>query len=320
MWSPTYKYDYLCHHGILGMHWGKKNGPPYPLDAEDHSQSEKKAGWRKSLSDEQKTKIKTAAKITTGVLLGAAVVGGTIYLAKTGKLDNVIKSGKDIVNNFKDTPVGELKGKPNITEQAKQISKELGLNFKKVESVVSQDAIMGNPGWKENKNSPDFDEKWANNCGHSVMNFVLRRKGLDTKATEMAFDESGGLSIGELCSYFKDAHPSKEIQLRANDNNPKTLEKIAKKYIKEKLNGLDEGACGAIEVRSSQGGHFIAWANDSGEIKILNTQIGSDNADDIFSSMSNPNGGWYNKVRFVRLDNLELNYKKCKQRPFSENM
>ena len=34
--------DYLSHHGILGQKWGKKNGPPYPLDAEDHSAAEKK--------------------------------------------------------------------------------------------------------------------------------------------------------------------------------------------------------------------------------------------------------------------------------------
>ncbi len=31
------------------MRWGRKNGPPYPLDGSDHSASEKKAGWKKSL-------------------------------------------------------------------------------------------------------------------------------------------------------------------------------------------------------------------------------------------------------------------------------
>lgn len=32
----------LYHHGIRGQRWGKKNGPPYPLDASDHSKLEKK--------------------------------------------------------------------------------------------------------------------------------------------------------------------------------------------------------------------------------------------------------------------------------------
>lgn len=35
--------EYLEHHGILGMKWFKKNGPPYPLGSGDHSSAEKSA-------------------------------------------------------------------------------------------------------------------------------------------------------------------------------------------------------------------------------------------------------------------------------------
>ena len=44
-----YEDHYFAHHGILGQKHGVRNGPPYPLDPEDHSAREKKAGWIKSL-------------------------------------------------------------------------------------------------------------------------------------------------------------------------------------------------------------------------------------------------------------------------------
>lgn len=44
-----FESNYLMHHGILGQKWGHQNGPPYPLDEGDHSSSEKKAGYKKSI-------------------------------------------------------------------------------------------------------------------------------------------------------------------------------------------------------------------------------------------------------------------------------
>lgn len=58
-----YDTNEIYHHGILGQKWGKKNGPPYPLGSEDHSASEKKAGWRKSLGGGSESESKKMTSV-----------------------------------------------------------------------------------------------------------------------------------------------------------------------------------------------------------------------------------------------------------------
>ena len=45
----TYNQYYICHHGILGQKWGKKNGPPYPLDYSKLSPEERHEAKKKAI-------------------------------------------------------------------------------------------------------------------------------------------------------------------------------------------------------------------------------------------------------------------------------
>ena len=58
----TAQEDFLEHHGILGMHWGKKNGPPYPLQGFRKALAEKRAKRRKKAIIKKAQATKAANK------------------------------------------------------------------------------------------------------------------------------------------------------------------------------------------------------------------------------------------------------------------
>lgn len=110
----------LQHHGILGMHWGRRNGPPYPLGAGDHSASEKKAGWRKSLSS-----------------------GGIFGKRKKAKADRVTKANakKIVEERLKDKEADEFfeKNKEKILRSSK--AKDVLANQARLTNQELQDAV-----------------------------------------------------------------------------------------------------------------------------------------------------------------------------------
>lgn len=114
-----FESNYLAHHGILGMKWGKKNGPPYPLGASDHSAAEKKAGWRKSLGSGRNESLynsKRAYKQTKRII------------GKTRPYENY-----KILNSKNESRITEMVNK-NITDEQKTRLKALLDEHKKLSS------------------------------------------------------------------------------------------------------------------------------------------------------------------------------------------
>lgn len=154
---------YLKHHGILGMHWGKKNGPPYPLGASDHSTSEKKAGtkgWTKEAKAEVKVKrTKTTSdnkekfqltdkqkrnlKIAAGVVAGMTVAAVAAYVARNAYVkeyvDDILKAGTKL-NTITDNASKDVTGKPIYAA----INKLDRIKYKGMYGGIQKGGIYGN--------------------------------------------------------------------------------------------------------------------------------------------------------------------------------
>lgn len=91
--------DELYHHGVRGQQWGVRNGDYYPLLPSQHSASERKAGWRKSLEGgnarSSKTSFgemyKTASNANAARKAGTS--GGSSASSSSGSSNSTSSSG-----------------------------------------------------------------------------------------------------------------------------------------------------------------------------------------------------------------------------------
>lgn len=104
---------YLYHHGIKGQRWGKRNGPPYPLDAEDRSAEEKKAvdsdknkryNMNNAASKSYKRKIHLTdkqKKLALTIAIGAASIGIMMGISAIADMpDMSAKNCKALINSI----------------------------------------------------------------------------------------------------------------------------------------------------------------------------------------------------------------------------
>lgn len=173
--------DHLAHHGILGQKWGKRNGPPYPLDSKDHSIREKRAGWRDSLNSKKskkKKKFKLTDKQKKYIKIGlavagtAAVVGVSVYLIKSGKGKALVEVGKKALGlNNSPEPILSTLPRPRL-EPARGFS-DLASRIR--DGIVNDPESLFKPEfWKGLKFSDAGVVKYYTGNAYSTINSILR--------------------------------------------------------------------------------------------------------------------------------------------------
>lgn len=319
--------DILSHHGIVGQKWGHRNGPPYPLGAEDHSKAQiaaaKKAGVRVGKSTGKYSSATSSSKVES--------------TSKSGKSQNeyinsLIKSGKAKVDDLKDYQVGGLtkfsradhpgeswvSGLINGHDFDWQEMSSMVVNgTDHVDENVAKTIARNNANFRTSDNFHDIDENGnvvrdhsfgqlldrdlelcnpgfgadgtVQNCAKCSADLEMRLRGYEVNAGRQSYPSSADA----MGYWFKDAQRIDMDSDEAEDG----------------LKSYGPMTSGTISIRypGGNGGHAMHWTNDKdGNFEIQDGQNGR--CFESVEEMMDEYGADKNAaVTTFRLDNCEPN-------------
>lgn len=269
----------LQHHGIKGQKWGKRNGPPYPLDYDSHSAKQKKENPKGKLDNYKNNNSKkkkfsnknigmtvkeknTKTKIVAAISLGATAATAILMSKSMDSYDKdyLIELGKEIAPTLV-LNAGITLGMVAINKATKSKEKQTNMN-----KAQFSDIKKGKPSISKEKDmekvNPNFHKgpEYQSNCMLCTTAYELRRRGYDVEANTSKV----GRSEKDAAKYFN----IKEED-RFYHNNVKDLEADMKR--------MPNGSRGNLmcEVGVYKSLHSMVWEKENNKIIIRDCQTNS---------------------------------------------
>lgn len=163
--------EYLCHHGISGMKWGQRNGPPYPLVDGQRSAKENKLNKTSQSAKDKGNKMPDSAKkkskdnVNSKKLKSKPKVQIKIGV---GPSEELKETAKQAINEVKDSAVSTMNSVKSffskILTDSGERSEEANIQTSKVTDSELNEAVNGFKNstvgqyYKDSPNHPNFRE------------------------------------------------------------------------------------------------------------------------------------------------------------------